>query len=119
MDGDNPSKIILISCKSLKIVKAKLRVYKKYKHTINERKLFLQHEYEEFDDVAKMVAYQKLKSFCSYVESVKNAFSVDLYKIITDYVGKPLTASKIKEMCIKAFHERYLKLIDIILKEKF
>lgn len=80
-------------------------VYKKYKHIINERKLFLQHEYEEFDDVAKMVAYQKLMSFCSSVESVINAFSVDLYKIVTDYVGKPLTANKIKEMCLKAFNE--------------
>lgn len=111
MDEDNPTKIILITSKYLPIVKAKLIVYKKYKHTINERKIFLQHEYDEFDEVAKMVAYQKLMAFCTSVESVIKAFSVDLYKIITEYVGKPLRANKIKKMCLKALrkskHQRF------------
>lgn len=105
MDDDNPTKVILITSKSLPIVKAKLTVYKKYKHVINERKIFLHHEYEEFDDVAKMVAYQKVVAFCSFVESLINSFSVDFYKIITDYVGKSLTAELIEKMCLKAFYE--------------
>lgn len=108
-DGDNPTKVILITSKSLPIVKAKLMVYKKYKHIINERKIFLQHAYEEFDDVAKMVVYHRLMAFCSSVESVINAFSVDLCKNISDYVGKPLTANKIKQMCLKAFNESRLR----------
>lgn len=105
MDEDNSIKVILITSKTLPIVKAKLTVYKKYKQVIHERKIFLQHEHEEFDDIAKMIAYQKLMEFCSYVESVINAFSVDLYKIITDYEEGPLTAYKIKQMCFKAFNE--------------
>lgn len=105
LDGDSPTKVILITSKSLPIVQAKLTVYKKYKHVINEKKIFLQHEHEEFDDVAKLIAYQKVTEFCSSVESVKNAFSVDLYKIVTDYFGKPLTANKIREMCLEAFNE--------------
>lgn len=105
VDADNTTKVILITCKFLPIVKAKLTVYKKYKHVINEKKLFLKHEYEEFDDVAKMVAYHELMAFCSSVESVINAISVDLYKFITDYKGKPLTAHKIRELCLKAFNE--------------
>lgn len=105
MDDDNPTKVILITSKSLPIVKAKLTVYKKYKNVINARKIFLHHEYEEFDDVAKMVAHQKVVAFCSFVESVIHSLSVDLYKIITDYVGKSLTAEHIQKMCLKAFHE--------------
>lgn len=105
MDDDNPTKVILITSKSLPIVKAKLTVYKKYKHVINERKIFLHHEYEEFDDVAKMVAYQKVVAFCSFVESVIYSFSVDLYEIITDFVGKSLTAEQIEKMCLKAFYK--------------
>lgn len=109
MDEDNPTKVILITSKSLPIVKAKLMVYKKYKHIINERKIFLQHAYEEFDDVAKMVVYHRLMAFCSSVESVINVFSVDLCQNISDYVGKPLTANKIKQMCLKAFNESRLR----------
>lgn len=105
MDGDNPTKVILITSKSLPIVKAKLTVYKKYKHVINEKKIFLQHEHEEFDDVAKLIAYQKVMEFCSSVESVKNAFSVDLYKIVTDNLERPLTANIITKMCLEAFNE--------------
>lgn len=113
LDGDNPTKIILITSKYIPIFKAKLIVYKKYKHNINEKKIFLQHEHEEFDEVAKMFAYQRLMAFCASVESVINAFSVDLYKTITDCVGKPLKPNTIKEKCLEAFHKsqhhRYLK----------
>lgn len=105
MDGDNPTKVILITSKSLPIVKAKLTVYKKYKHVINEKKIFLQHEHEEFDDVAKLIAYQKAMEFCSSVESVKTAFSVDLYKIVTDNLERPLTANILPKMCLEAFNE--------------
>lgn len=105
LDGDSPTKVILITSKSLPIVKAKLTVYKKYKHVINKKNIFLQHEHEEFDDVAKLIAYQKVMEFCSSVESVINAFSVDLYKIVSDYEGRPLTANKITKMCLKAFNE--------------
>lgn len=106
MDGHNPIKVILITSKSLPIVKAKLTVYKKYKHVINEKKIFLQHEHEEFDDVAKLIAYQKVMEFCSSVESVINAFSGNLYKIVSDNLERPLTANIITRMCLEAFNER-------------
>lgn len=97
--------VMLITSKFLPVVKAKLMVYKKYKHTINARKIFLQHEYEEFDNVAKMVAFKHLRSFCTYIESIINAFTVDLYQIVTAHVDRPLAAEDIKGMCLKAFDE--------------
>ncbi|XP_065938350.1 uncharacterized protein [Magallana gigas] len=97
------TRVILIKSKSLPVVDAKLLVYKKYKHVINRRKIVLQHEYEEFDDVAKCIAYQILSSFCTFVESVINAFTMDLHTIISDYPVESLTVEKIKRLCKEVF----------------
>lgn len=97
------TRVILINSKSLPVVDAKLLVYKKYKHVINRRKILLQHEYEEFDDVAKCVAFQILSSFCTFVESLINAFTMDLQTIISDYPVESLTVEKIKRLCEEVF----------------
>lgn len=97
--------IMLITSKFLPVVKAKLMVYEKYKHTINASNIFLQHEYEEFDNVAKFVAFNHLRSFCTYIESIINAFTVEFYQIFTTHVDRPIAAKDIKGMCLKAFNE--------------
>lgn len=97
------TRVILIKSKSLPVVDAKLLVYKKYKHVINRRKIVLQHEYDEFDDVAKCIAYQILSSFCTFVESVINAFTMDLHTIISDHPAESLTVEKIKRLCEEVF----------------
>lgn len=101
MNGDNLTKVILIKSKSLPVVHAKLMVYKKYKHVINKQKNILQHEYEYFDDVAKFIAYQMLSSYCTFVESVIIALTIDLRKTISDYPAEMLTVEKIKEVFYK------------------
>lgn len=112
-EEDCRTKIIFITSKSLPVIKAKLVVYQKYKHAIKERNILLQHEYEEFDDVVKTVAYRNLMSFCTFVESVINFFTIDLYKIITDYENTLLTPNAVREMCYQALkncnrkHENY------------
>lgn len=97
------SRVILIKSKSLPVVDAKLLVYKKYKHVINKRKIILQHEYEEYDDVAKFIAYQLLSSFCTFVESVINAFTMDLRRIISDIPDELMTVEKIRQLCLEVF----------------
>lgn len=94
------TRVILIKSKSLPVVDAKLLVYKKYKHVINRRKIVLQHEYEEFDDVAKCIA---ISSFCTFVESVINAFTMDLHTVFFDYHIESLTVEKIKGLCEEVF----------------
>lgn len=80
-------------------------VYKKYKHVINKRTIFLQHEYEDYDDVAKVVVCQQLMSFCTFIESVQNSFTVDLYNMITNCIDTPLTSKVIGTLCLKALNE--------------
>lgn len=100
---DDLTRVILIKSKSLPVIDAKLMVYKIYKHVILKRRIILQHEYEDIDDVAKCVAYQILSSFCCFIESVRNAFIIDLRKIIYDYPEKFLHVEKIKRLCLEAF----------------
>lgn len=93
----------MIKSKSLPVVDAKLSVYKKYKHVINKQKIILQHEYEEFDDVAKFIAYQMISLYCTFVESVITAFTMHLPKMISDYPVESLTVGKIKQICLEVF----------------
>lgn len=110
MNEDYLTRIMLIKSKFLPVVDAKLIVYKTYKHVIDKQKIILQHEYEDFDDVAKFIAYQTLSSYCTCVETVIHAFTMDLPKKISDYADADLTAGKIKQMCLEVF-ERIDKVV--------
>lgn len=115
MNKDHLTRVILIKSKAIRVVDAKLIVYKKYKHVINKRNIFLQHEYEDNDDVAKFIAYQMLSSFCSFLESMIIAFTMDLPQIISDYPVKCFTPENIKQTCLEVFErieDRAAKSID-------
>lgn len=96
MEEDTRIRVILIRSKSLPVVSSKLIVYKSFKHVMTQRDFFLQHEYEEFDDVAKSIAYHVILSFCSSVESLINAFTADLYKSMAVYFDESLKADEIR-----------------------
>lgn len=100
---DNCIKVMLISSDSIPIVSAKLIAYKNFKRVINEKEIYLQHEYEDFDDVAKLIAYNLVSSFCLSLDSVINTFTNDLYKIMFDNYDKPLKATQIRQMCSDVF----------------
>lgn len=105
INEDNRLRIILIRSQCLPVVSSKLMVYKNFKHEINEKEIFLQHEYEDFDDVAKLIANRFLSSFCSYLESMIHAFTIDLQKTMIDNFNRLLTAKEIKHICFKTFDE--------------
>lgn len=104
MEEDTSVAVILIRSEFLPVVSSKVLVYKNFKHVITEKKIFLQHEYEEFDDVAKLIAFRILSLFCSSISSVIHAFTIELYgKIMTDDSTKMLTSKQIKEICSGVF----------------
>lgn len=103
MNDDYLTRVILIKKTYLQKVDEKLIVYEKFKHVINKRNIILKHEDDQFDDVAKSIAYQMLSSFCTFVESVINAFTMDLPKIISDCPVEFLTVEKIKQFCLEVF----------------
>lgn len=103
MNEDYITRVILIKRSNFRKVDEKLIVYRLFEHVINRRKIILQHEDEKFDNVAKFIAYQMLSSFCTFVESVINAFTMDLPKIISDCPVESLTEEKIKQICFEVF----------------
>lgn len=68
----------------------------------------MQHEYEDFDNVAKLIAYNIVSSFCLYLDSLIHMFTNDLHKIMFDKYDKPLQTEQIGEMCFGVF-ERTVK----------
>lgn len=109
MEEDTRIRVILIRSQSLPVVSSKLIVYKNFKHAINEKRIFLQHEYEDFDDLAKLIAYRLFLSFCSSIESMINALTMDLQKIMLDNCDRLMTAEEIEQTCLDIFNETAYK----------
>lgn len=96
---DQRIKVMLIRSQFLPVIPSKRIVYKSFKHEINEQEIFLQHEYEDFDDVAKLIAFRLLSSFCSSLESIIYSLTTDLHENMSDEFDKLLTAEEIKDIC--------------------
>lgn len=110
----NEGKVILIRSKFLPIVDAKLAVYKKFKKLTKlkkfkkfkgKQKIFLQHIYDEIDEVAKFIAYQKLSSYCGFINSTIKALTVDLHTIINESSEKSWTPEKVRQLCFDVFQK--------------
>lgn len=69
----------------------------------------MQHEYEEYDEVAKLSACATISTFCCYVESVVDAFTTDFIKKLKKYYGERLTALRFRRMCHDVFKHLHLK----------
>lgn len=72
VNDDDQAKVILIRSNGISIVKTKLAVYRKYRNAIISKNIFLHHEYEEIDEIAKLVAYKRVSSYCNFLESAVN-----------------------------------------------
>lgn len=115
---ENIPRVILIRSKYISVVEAKLEVYRKYELKINKGDIFLQHEYEEYDEVAKLSAYATISTFCCYVESVVDAFTTDFIKKLIKYYGGRLTALRFRRMCHDVFKHIHLTIPNVSKKRK-
>lgn len=107
---DNCIRVILISSDSLPVVSSKLIAYKTFKRAINRNEIYLQHEYEDFDDVAKLIANNILTSFCHFLDFIIHVFNNDLHKIMFDNYDKPLHVMEIRQYIhdvFKRFAHKY------------
>lgn len=59
--------------------------------------------YEEFDEIPKVIADQRLSAYCCFIKSMKYTLTVDLDTIISEFLEKPLTPEKIKKFCVEIF----------------
>lgn len=104
-------KVILVRSKSISTVEAKLAVYRKHRKNISMKRTFIHHEYDDYGEVSKWIAFHKLSSFLNTVMRMTSNIKWDIsQKIVQKSLKRIIGVSK-KKTNIR----RFLK----ILKEKF
>lgn len=107
-------KVILIHSKSVRVIEAKLKVYKKYNTVIESSNLFLQHEYDDFENVSKLSVHNKLTWLYGVVETFRNNLN-NLNRILKNESNSVLTEDYLKELCQ---HELFLNENILLFKNK-
>lgn len=85
----------------MRVVETKLRVYKEYEKLFRSKTLHLQHEYEDFDEIAKKSAYAKVSFFQKNIPSLVECISSTELAEIVSKAAEPFLWSqlKIREIC--------------------
>lgn len=101
--NQNLVKVILIKGGFHRVMQAKEKVYQKYKQFFNFERFHLQHESEQYTEVSKLSAHQKLVSYKQFVESVRDSIPLqNIDKIVKDAVNRALSKESITELCFDA-----------------
>lgn len=90
----------MIHSKSLRVIEAKLKVYREYKTDIDSSNIYLQHVYDDFGEVSKLSVHNKLTWLLDAVKTL--CYNLDylntVLKNVTDMV---LTEKNILKLCRK------------------
>lgn len=92
--------MILIYSKSLRVIEAKLRVYREYQNIIDPGNIYLHHVYEDMEELAKLSAHKKISNLHRCVRELKNTFDIENVPYLIKYVADTvLTEEKIRGLC--------------------
>lgn len=101
--NQNLVKVILINGGFHSVLQAKKKAYQKYKKFFDFERFHLHHESEEYTEVAKLSAHQKVLSYKQFVESVRDSIPLEnIEKIVKDAVNRALSKESITEQCFDA-----------------
>lgn len=94
------TKIIWIYSTYVRVIDAKLAVYKKYAKHLDMKNTLLYHTLEKHDEICKFSGGEKLASLFDYVTSIKkNVLNCVLQDILKAAVDKVLSEENIKRTC--------------------
>lgn len=97
-------RVILIHSKSVQVVDAKLKVYKTFKSYMGHGHIFIHHEYEDNDDIARWIACEHIVPSCAYLESVIESISeTHIVSVLDDAFNNSFTRENIRELCYTIF----------------
>lgn len=103
-DKNDEIRVILIHSKSLPLIQAKLVVYKTYESEIKSKHIFLHHEFDDYEEISKMSAKQKLLRFRLTVDVLSESIpSREIPNIIKEAASQALTSQNIRQLCFDAF----------------
>lgn len=92
----------MIHSKSLRVIEAKLRVYREYKTVIDSGKILLHHVYDDFEEISKLSAHSKMTWLCSVVKTLRNTLDC-LNTILEKDMDRVLTEENILTPSQNAF----------------
>lgn len=94
----------MIEAKSMGVIDAKLKVYRKYQQYIEATDIILHHVYEELDELAKLSAYRRVSSYCNYLRSFVDIFPTEhINAKIGRSIDELLTPENIRDICCEVF----------------
>lgn len=103
-DNKDEIRIILIHSRSLPSIQAKLVVYKTYQSKIKSENIYLHHDYDDYDEISKMSAKQKLLLFRRTVDVLSESIPrQEIPNIIEQAAIRALTSQNIRQLCFDAF----------------
>lgn len=91
-------KVILIHSKSVRVIEAKLKVYREYKSVIDAKNIFLQHVYDDFEKVVKLSVHNKLTWLCGVVKPLRNNLNY-LNMILKNDTDSVFAENNLLELC--------------------
>lgn len=106
MKNERVLKVILVHSKSLRVVETKLRVFREYASLFGSKSkmLHLQHDNEEYDEIAKKSAKAKVSSFQRTIHSlIQSISSVDIFSIVSKAVDQALSRRNVNGICLSEF----------------
>lgn len=93
-------RIILVQSKLLRVIEAKLAIYKEYASEIDSENLLLQHVFEDCDEISKLSAHKKLSWISGVVECLSKLIPLKHLSTILDKAADcVLTEKNISLMC--------------------
>lgn len=85
------------------VLETKKQVYQKYKQFLNLERFHLQHEIEQYTEVAKLIAHQKVVFYKQYVESVRDSIPLkNIENIVENAVNRAFFKERITKLCFDA-----------------
>lgn len=109
-------RIILIKSDSLPIVEAKLEVYNAFQYHIYSNNIYLHHEFEKYDEIAKFSFHRKLSSLSDAIEDISKSIPIaNLTRIIIDAEEEVFTDRNIRDLCHRVIirdDEKYVGTAD-------
>lgn len=93
-------KVILIRSNFLNVIDTKYSVYEKYAYLYNLESWYMQHEFEEYDEVFRLCAHKKVVQFRKLLESImKGIPKHNIQTIIEEAANRALSRENITQLC--------------------
>lgn len=97
-------RVILIHSKSVQVDDAKFLVDKTFKSYIGHGHIFIHHECEDTDDIARWIACEHIVPSCEYLESIIESISeTHLVSALDDAFNISCTRENIRKLCYEIF----------------